>query len=149
MKTLIALIALVFFESFSSSPLYAQPIDFSNCPACSSRDIQLVREASTKYLGLKANNPKAPSSYGLVGTNKYSGTWGYGGVIDLFNGDNWLPIRGDKQILCGKLNEFNISRYGDENDWNIILLPNPGFEDFLADAIPYKKSNWHGDSDAL
>ena len=143
MKTLIAITTLVLFESFSSL-LHAQTVDFSNCPACRSRDIQVVSEANTKYLGLTANNPKAPSSYGLVGTNKFSGTWGYGGVYDFFNGDNWLPIRGDKQTLCGKLNEFGISRYGDENDWNLILLPNPGFEDFLADAIPYKKSNWHG-----
>jgi FG-GAP-like repeat len=144
MKTLITLIALVLFESLSSSLLHAQTVDFSNCPACSSRDVQLAREVNTKYLGLKANNPKAPSSYGLVGTNKFSGTWGYGGVYDFFNGDNWLPLRGDKQILCGKVNKFEISRYGDENDWNIIVLPNPGFEDFIADAIPDKRSNWHG-----
>ncbi|MCI0391914.1 MAG: VCBS repeat-containing protein [Acidobacteria bacterium] len=129
------------------NPVPDPVIDYSNCPVCSSQDIQLLTEANVKYLGIKANNAKAPSSYGLIGTQKFNGTWGYGGAFDTFNGDNWLPIRIEKQILCGKLDSFGIERRGDENDWNIHLIPKPGFEDFIADAIPYKRSNWHGAKD--
>ena len=50
----------------------------------------------------------------------------------------------DADVLAN--HDFGISNYGDESDWNIHLLPAPGFEDFISDAIPYQSDNWYADA---
>ena len=97
------------------------------------------------YQGINGFNPSAPSSYNLIGNRKFSGT--VYSISNSFFGENWYPIRTDKQTLTGTFHHFSISNYGDESDWNINLLPNPGFEDFIADAIPYQRDNWYASGD--
>ena len=121
------------------------PGDFSNCPDCSAEDISLISEVMTKYQGMKGTNPSAPSSYNLIGKHKFSGT-GFS-ITNSFWGENWYPIRTEKQILTGTFHDFGVANYGDESDWNIHILPDPGFEDFIADAIPYQRDNWYASGD--
>jgi hypothetical protein len=84
-------------------------------------------------------------------SNKFAG----GGIFDIATNlgnifvdglnpySNWFPFRTEKQILCGTVKSFGISNYGGESDWNINLLPNAGFESFIADALLLKKANWY------
>lgn len=148
MKVSNALTRNVIFSSvilLLSYSLNAQPIDYSTCPDCSSDDIALLSRVNTLYQGINGFNPSAPSTYNLIGNRKFSGT--VYSVSNSFFGENWYPIRVDKQILTGTFHHFSISNYGDESDWNINLLPAPGFESFLADALPYQRDNWYADAD--
>jgi hypothetical protein len=120
----------------------AQSLDYSNCPDCSSADFSLYTEVMTKYQGLKGTNPSAPSTYRLIGRHKYNGG-GYGPLNSAF-GNNWYPIRVEKQIFSGVLHFFGVSNWGNESDWNIYLRASDGFEDFISAAIPYKIDNWYG-----
>jgi hypothetical protein len=120
-------------------------VDYSNCPDCTADNISLHTETNSKYQGIRGYNPFAPSTYKLIGKHKFSGS-GWAISNGMF-GENWYPIREEKQMLTGKFHEFGVSNYGDESDWNIHLLPEPGFEDFLADAIPYQRDNWYASGD--
>jgi hypothetical protein len=121
------------------------PADLSSCPDCSPEDIRILGEVNTKYQGMKGNNPSAPSSYNLIGKHKFSGSgWNF---TNSFFGENWYTIRTEKQILTGTFHDFGVANYGDESDWNIHILPDPGFEDLIADAIPYQRDNWYASGD--
>lgn len=135
------LICIVLLLEFKTN---AQSIDYSNCQDCSSAEINLFNEVMTKYQGLKGTNPSNPSTYGLIGNHKYSGAYG---LSNFAFGENWYPIRIEKQILSGKFYSFGVTDYGNESDWNIHVLPDSGFEDFIFDAIPYRSSNWYGHDD--
>lgn len=147
MKRLSVCTTLLFILSMVPycAPLYAQPIDYSSCPDCSAEDIGFLTKVNTYYQGINGLNPSAPSTYNLIGNRKFSGT-AYS-ITNSFFGENWYPIRTEKQTLTGTFHSFSISNYGDESDWNIDLLPAAGFEDFLADAIPYQRDNWYADAD--
>ncbi len=143
---------LFFIAVFATLVLKAktQHIDFSTCPTCSSTDIAEFTEINTKYLGVKGYNPSRPSTYNLIGANKSAGKSIDEGLLDFgFNiisplwGKNWYPIRTQKQILVGKVSSFGIHPSGDENDWNINILPNSGFENFIAEALEFKMNNWY------
>ena len=84
-----------------------QSIDFSTCPTCSSTDIAIFDEINTKYLGVKGYNPSRPSTYNLIGDNKFTGA----GIAaaEAFVGNNWYPIRKEKQILKGKIFSFSVN----------------------------------------
>jgi len=139
--TLLGLSSLIASTSF----LCAQTNDQSNCPDCSQEEIALVSEVFTKYQGIKGSNPSVPSTYGLIGTHKFSGTgWG---ITNEVWGENWYPVRTEKQTLTGTFHHFGVSNHGDESDWNIHLLPDNGFEDFIADAIPYRRDNLYAQAD--
>lgn len=122
--------------------LQAQPVDYSNCPTCTTQDIQTISDVHNLYQGLKGFNPTNPSTYNLIGKRKYSGSgWP---VFNSTFGENWYPIRTAKQHLTGLVYRFGIANYGDESDWNIHIVPDPGFRDLIADALPYRTANWHG-----
>jgi hypothetical protein len=89
-----------------SSNIQAQSIDYSNCPTCNTQDIALMTEVNTLYQGVKGFNPSVPSTYNLIGNRKYSGS-GYP-VLNSFFGENWYPIRTEKQHLTGTLQRFGI-----------------------------------------
>ncbi len=129
----------------NASPGYCQPVDYSNCPDCSQDDIGFLTKVTTRYQGINGFNPSAPSSYNLIGNRKFSGT--VYSISNSFFGENWYPVRTEKQTLTGTFHHFSISNYGDESDWNINLLPAPGFEDFISDAIPYQRDNWYASGD--
>ena len=86
---------------------------------------------------MKGRNPSVPSTYRLMGVNKFSGLTPWV-IANPFTGRNWYPIRIPKQIFCGKFDHFAVNTYGDESDWDIYLLPTNGFEDFVNEALPYK-----------
>ncbi|HNU89084.1 MAG TPA: hypothetical protein PKJ94_12360, partial [Ferruginibacter sp.] len=121
--------------------LQAQSVSFSNCPACTSADIALFDTVNTKYLGVSGYNPSTPSTYNLIGDNKFAGS--IHDAYGVFLQNNWYPIRTRKQMFSGTIVDFGVANYGDESDWNIHLLPANGFEDFIADALYYKKDNWY------
>ena len=125
----------------------AQPIDRTNAPPCSGAENEQFRETNTKYQGVRGRNPAAPSTYNLIGDHKFSGT-GLS-IATPFIGDNWYPIRTEKQTLTGTFHDFGIANFGDESDWNIHLVPAPGFESFVADAIVYREdaSEWFTNAD--
>jgi hypothetical protein len=123
----------------------AQPIDFTRCPDCSSDEIALIVKVNRDYQGINGFNPSAPSTYRLIGNRKFSGS--IYPVANPFVGENWYPIRTDKQILTGTFHDFGISNWGDESDWNIHLLPAPNFEGFIADALPYQNGGWPADEE--
>ncbi len=125
--------------------VHLMTMDEDDCPDCSSEDISMLEEVVTKYQGMRGLNPSAPSSYNLIGKHKFSGT-AYS-ITNPFFGENWYPIRTEKQTLTGNFYSFSISNYGDESDWNINLLPDPGFESFVSDAIPYRGANWYASAD--
>jgi FG-GAP-like repeat len=131
---------LLFVAVFATFVLKAMPqsIDFSTCPTCSSTDIAEFTEINTKYLGVKGYNPSRPSTYNLIGDNKFTGVGGILNPGDLANGKNWYPLRTRKQILKGKIFSFSVHPLGEENDWNTHISPSTGFEDFMEDA---KKSH--------
>lgn len=138
---------LILLILFLHTPIIvtAQSVDYSDCPTCTDSDIGTVTEIMNKYQGIHGINPSAPSTYGLIGKHKFSGS---GLVItNPFWGENWYPIRIEKQILTGTFHSFGVANFGDESDWNIHLLPDPGFEDFVSDAIPYQLDNWYGSGD--
>ena len=114
----------------------SQPIDFTNCPTCTTRDIEQVKEINTKYQGVEGRNPSVPSTYRLIGSRKFSNTgWKYLYPSGL---PNWLAVRVPKQIFKGKFDHFAVNTYGDESDWDIYMTPSPGFDDFINEALPYK-----------
>lgn len=121
------------------------PSPILDCPHCIPTDIKLYKDIVEKYQGMKGINPTAPSTYDLIGSRKYNG--GLSGMISPAWGENWYPIRVEKQILTGLFYRFGVYNFGDESDWNIHILPDPGFEYFVSEAIPYRQSNWHGFSD--
>lgn len=138
-------ILFVFCSVGHVTAAWAQAVDYSNCAACSSTDVAVFTEVQNKYQGLKGINPSAPSTYNLIGNRKFSGS-GYP-VLNPFLGENWYPIRTEKQHLTGTVARFNVSNYGDESDWNIHLVPDTGFEDFITDAIPYRSGGWNTSAD--
>lgn len=115
----------------------AQPVDYSNCPSCTTADIELVKEVNTKYLGVLGSNPSVPSTYKLVGNRKFC-CGDFWDAISLPFGNNWYPIRVNKQIFRGKFDHFAVNTYGEESDWDIYLSPAPGFDDFINESLPYK-----------
>jgi FG-GAP-like repeat len=119
----------------------AQAIDYSNCAECSSGDIALFTEVKEKLQGIKGFNPSAPSTYNLIGNRKFSGP----GIpiLNPFVGENWYPIRTEKQHLTGIVNSFGITHILDEHDWNIHIIPDADFEGLISDAIPYRKDDAH------
>ncbi len=123
----------------------AQPVDFSNCPTCTTQDIQMLGDVNNLYQGLKGFNPSIPSTYNLIGNRKYSGP--VFPVLNSFFGENWYPIRTEKQHVTGTVHRFGVSNYGDESDWNIHIAPDPAFRNMIADALPYRKNNWYADAD--
>jgi len=149
LKQITAFILLLLISPIAKS----QPTDFtdSNCPECTNAKIAIFNEIDNKYLGVKGFNPSRPSTYNLLGSNKFAGggvfsdlVTGFGQVfVDGLNPySNWFPIRTQKQILCGTVKSFGVANYGDESDWNINLLPNAGFETFIADALEFKDISW-------
>jgi FG-GAP-like repeat len=128
---------------FGSGIVQAQAIDYSNCPTCTTQDITFISEVNTLYQGIKGFNPSVPSTYNLIGNRKYSGS-GYP-VLNSFFGENWYPIRTEKQHLTGTLQRFGVSNYGDESDWNIHIVPDPVFSPMVSEAIPYRRDNWYAD----
>lgn len=69
----------------------------------------------------------------------------------LYN-NNWYPLSGYKETLCGTLHHFNVfDGGGDEMDWNNFMIPAPDFQSLITDALPYKggsgafcfDDNWH------
>jgi hypothetical protein len=128
---------------FFSLPTHSQPVDYTNCPVCGQNDITFHTETMTLYQGIRGFNPFRPYSYGLIGKHKFSGT--IYSISNRFFGDNWFPIRQEKQMFTGTFLEFNVSDYGDESDWNIHLVPDPQFQDFITDALPYQRDNWYAD----
>lgn len=123
----------------------AQPIDRTNAPDCSAADIAQLADTVARYQGIRGINPAAPSTYGLIGNHKFSGT-----ILSAGNpavGENWYPIRTEKQMLSGVFHDFGVANFGDESDWNIHILPDAGFEDFIADAIPYRSETIVGNDD--
>lgn len=137
MKKMISLL----LSLYMSLLLQAQPISFTNCPACTSADIALFDTINTKYLGVSGYNPSTPSTYNLIGDNKFAGS--IHDAYGVFLQNNWYPIRTRKQMFSGTIVDFGVANYGDESDWNIHLLPANGFTDFIADALYYKKDNWY------
>jgi len=103
------------------------------CPDCTTGEIKLVEEINSKYLGISGKNPDVPSTYNSIGKTKFNG--GAWGVLNIYTDANWYPIREEKQTLCGKINTFGVSNYGDESDWNINILPNESFGDLVSDAV--------------
>jgi FG-GAP-like repeat len=138
MKKLITFLLLIITMSKGKS----QSTDFSNCPTCRTSDIEVLNEINTKYLGVKGYNPSRPSTYNLVGDNKFAGFTGHE-VYGVFLNNNWYPIRKEKQILCGTVKSFGVANFGDESDWNTVLLPDAGFESFIADALEFRMFNWY------
>jgi len=70
----------------------------------------------------------------------------------ILNINNWLPLSGYKETLCGELHHFNVyDGSGAEMDWNHFIIPSTGFEYLITDALPYKggsgvwcvNDNWH------
>jgi hypothetical protein len=138
-------VMLPFCLAFFSYAAISQPVDFSNCPNCEQKDIVLHSETVNKFQGIRGHNPFRPSTYGLIGSHKYSGTGWV--VLNPFFGLNWFPIRREKQMLTGTFIEFGVANYGDESDWNIQILPDPPFEELITDALPYQKDNWYASGD--
>lgn len=136
---------LLFSFIGSATTGWTQAIDYSNCASCNSSDISVFTEIQTKYQGLKGINPSAPSTFNLIGNRKFSGA-GYP-VLNPFLGENWYPIRTEKQHFTGIVSRFGVSNFGDESDWNIHLIPENGFEDFISDAIPYRSGKWNTAAD--
>jgi hypothetical protein len=136
-KQLIATILLLIISSNGKSQSY----NATKCPTCNTSDIAVFNEINTKYLGVKGSNPSRPSTYNLIGSNKAAGvssddSWdGLLGLIDGLWGNNWYPIREEKQILVGVLKRFGVHAAADENDWNIIILPDNSFKPFISEAI--------------
>lgn len=139
MKHLITIFSLLITHIMAIS----QPIDYTNCPSCSTEDIEEVKEINTKYLGVKGHNPSVPGTFNMIGKRKFSGTDdglrndGWGLLTPLF-GNNWYPIKTKKQIFRGKFDHYAVNTWGDESDWCIYLLPATGFEDFISSALPYQ-----------
>lgn len=136
MRRGLVVVALCLFLSMGA---VAQPIDRSNAPDCSMLDIAVLAETAARYQGIRGINPSAPSTYNLIGNHKFSGT-----ILSVSNtafGENWYPIRTEKQTLTGTFHNFGVSNFGDESDWNIHILPDASFADFVADAIPYRSTN--------
>lgn len=132
MRYSLALMALMLLSTAAVS----QPLDHSNAPDCSPPEVARLAETIARYQGIRGRNPGAPSTYELIGDHKLSG--GLFGLGSAFFGENWFPIRTEKLMLTGTFHKFGVANYGDENDWNIHLLPDAGFEDLIADAIPYR-----------
>ncbi len=130
----------------------AQNIDYTTttCPRCSLPQIAFHTEVKDKYLGVFGHNPSRPSTYSLIGTNKFAGVDPFRTIYDAFYGGNWYPIRTDKQNLVGTFYRFNVNHLGDENDWNIHIVPDNEFEILIADALdrPNKDLNkWQENSE--
>ncbi len=120
---------------FIADKTAAQSVDFSNCPNCSSTQLNFHTEVNTKYLGLWGTNPGVPSTYWMTGTNKFGGVWDIGNVVDAFTENNWHPLRVPKQIMVGTIDRFGVHDWGTESDWNTHIVPAAGFEDFITTAL--------------
>ena len=68
------------------------------------------------------------------------------------NINNWHPVNGRKETLCGTLHHFNVfDGSGDEMDWNNFVIPSPEFQFLITDVLPLKggsgtwcvDDNWH------
>ncbi len=65
--------------------------------------------------------------------------------------NNWLPLSAQKQVCCGKLENFKTyDGTGDELDWNFFILPNDDFTFLITETLPFKEktflmssSGWH------
>lgn len=80
------------------------------------------------------------------------------GVLNI---NNWIPMSGYKETLCGNLHHFNVyDGSGAEMDWNQFIIPAPSFEFLITDVLPYKggsgtfcvDDDWHdcaGQDDCL
>ncbi len=79
----------------------------------------------------------------------------------ILNINNWHPLSGYKETLCGELHHFNVyDGSGAEMDWNHFMIPAPDFEFLITDALPYKggsgtfclDDDWHscvGENDCM
>lgn len=79
----------------------------------------------------------------------------------ILNINNWHPMSGYKETLCGELHHFNVyDGSGAEMDWNHFMIPSAGFEFLITDTLPYKggegtfcrDDDWHscvGENDCL
>lgn len=68
----------------------------------------------------------------------------------ILNINNWHPLSGYKETLCGELHHFNVyDGSGAEMDWNHFMIPTPDFEYLITDALPYKggSGTWCQDDD--
>lgn len=54
------------------------------------------------------------------------------------NRNNWYPLSGYKETLCGVLNNSIITDAGDEMDWNNYVNPTDDFQYLIEGAVPYK-----------
>jgi len=69
------------------------------------------------------------------------------GVLNI---NNWHPLSGYKETLCGTLHHFNVyDGSGAEMDWNNFIIPGPTFQYLIDEALPYKGGNgtWCVDDD--
>lgn len=57
----------------------------------------------------------------------------------IFNINNWQPLSGFKETMCGQLHHFNVfDGSGAEMDWNNFVIPSPAFQFVITDALPFK-----------
>ncbi|WP_298421167.1 hypothetical protein [uncultured Kordia sp.] len=61
-------------------------------------------------------------------------------------GRNWYPIRGTREILCGTLESYGVTkgvfdniRGASEYDWNLNINPNPRFERLIDEVRPFRE----------
>jgi hypothetical protein len=100
----------------------------NDVPACKPAELSEWTRVRRESLGVRGHDP-------------------VGHAIDYFpaekfgfaNVDNWHPLSGYKETLCGMLHRFDVyDGFGSEMDWNHFIIPAPGFEFILTDALPYK-----------
>ncbi|WP_026449839.1 hypothetical protein [Aequorivita capsosiphonis] len=57
--------------------------------------------------------------------------------------NNWLPVGAQKQVCCGKLENFTTyDGTGDEMDWNFKVLPNDEFSFLITMVQQYKNESF-------
>src|SRR5437588_1277431 len=55
---------------------------------------------------------------------------------------NWIPVSETKEIMCGKLQRFDwFSGVGDEQDWNLRIIPGSStFQSLFSDVTQYSSN---------
>jgi hypothetical protein len=105
-------------------------IDLGTVNACDANQDADWQTLQTELGGIEAIDPYSPS------VGRYSaGRFGFAGLY-LFP-YNWLPMSATKQPMCGRFERFDWNSLGQEQDWNLRIIPSTVFRGNFEDARQY------------
>ncbi|MFT4533826.1 MAG: hypothetical protein ACI9P5_001177 [Saprospiraceae bacterium] len=104
----------------------------TNPPSSTQEDLRKWNRIVHKMQGIEGFDPVR----NYIGSAPVEKNW----PLPVGYKNNWIPLDKQKQVCCGKLENFKtFDGRDDETDWNFHILPNDEFSFLITEALPYKK----------